>query len=191
MHVNTVSVKIIYWSLQNVNHRKPPCPRTSTQPTSRDECNDESTNSTDHLEHPDPAYVGQPNTNRQHCPWHEMWSYERDGRWWGWSFVRGSTVPTTHTKTHSDDYTYIINESPKSVKLKCILMQDAVTSRQKRLKRSQTKSRRLRRKVESLQTVVKTLKETYAVRSSDRNVGENMWCSIRINEPTSERKTYR
>ena len=21
-----------------------------------------------------------------------MWSYERDGRWWGWSFVRGSTV---------------------------------------------------------------------------------------------------
>ena len=24
---------------------------------------------------------------------HKMWSYERDGRWWGWSFVRGSTVP--------------------------------------------------------------------------------------------------
>ena len=23
-----------------------------------------------------------------------MWSYERDGRWWGWSFVRGSTVTT-------------------------------------------------------------------------------------------------
>ena len=21
-----------------------------------------------------------------------MWSYERDGHWWGWSFVRGSTV---------------------------------------------------------------------------------------------------
>ena len=21
-----------------------------------------------------------------------MWSYDRDGRWWGWSFVRGSTV---------------------------------------------------------------------------------------------------
>ena len=31
-------------------------------------------------------------TNRNHCPSHEMWSYERDGRWWGWSFVRGSTV---------------------------------------------------------------------------------------------------
>ena len=30
--------------------------------------------------------------NRNHCPSHEMWSYERDGRWWGWSFVRGSTV---------------------------------------------------------------------------------------------------
>ena len=31
-------------------------------------------------------------TNRKHCPSHEMWSYERDGRWRGWSFVRGSTV---------------------------------------------------------------------------------------------------
>ena len=31
-------------------------------------------------------------TNRHHCPSHEMWSYERDGRWRGWSFVRGSTV---------------------------------------------------------------------------------------------------
>ena len=31
-------------------------------------------------------------TNRNHCPSHEMWSYERDGRWCGWSFVRGSTV---------------------------------------------------------------------------------------------------
>ena len=31
-------------------------------------------------------------TNRNHCLSHEMWSYERDGRWWGWSFVRGSTV---------------------------------------------------------------------------------------------------
>ena len=31
-------------------------------------------------------------TNRNHCPSHDMWSYERDGRWWGWSFVRGSTV---------------------------------------------------------------------------------------------------
>ena len=31
-------------------------------------------------------------TNRNHCPSHKMWSYERDGRWRGWSFVRGSTV---------------------------------------------------------------------------------------------------
>ena len=31
-------------------------------------------------------------TNRMHSPSHEMWSYERDGRWRGWSFVRGSTV---------------------------------------------------------------------------------------------------
>ena len=31
-------------------------------------------------------------TNKNHCPSHEMWSYERDGRWRGWSFVRGSTV---------------------------------------------------------------------------------------------------
>ena len=31
-------------------------------------------------------------THRMPCPSHEMWSYERDGRWWGWSFVRGSTV---------------------------------------------------------------------------------------------------
>ena len=31
-------------------------------------------------------------TNRKHCPSHEIWSYKRDGRWWGWSFVRGSTV---------------------------------------------------------------------------------------------------
>ena len=30
--------------------------------------------------------------NRNHCPSQEMWSYERDGRWWGWSFARGSTV---------------------------------------------------------------------------------------------------
>ena len=31
-------------------------------------------------------------TNRMHSPSHEMWSYERDGRWWEWSFVSGSTV---------------------------------------------------------------------------------------------------
>ena len=31
-------------------------------------------------------------TNRKHCPSHEMWPYERDGRWRGWSFDRGSTV---------------------------------------------------------------------------------------------------
>ena len=31
-------------------------------------------------------------TNRTHCPSHEIWSYKRDGRWWGWSFDRGSTV---------------------------------------------------------------------------------------------------
>ena len=30
-------------------------------------------------------------TNRKHCPSHEMWLYERDGRWRGWSFDRGST----------------------------------------------------------------------------------------------------
>ena len=143
MHVNTISIKIIYSLLQNVNHRKPPCPRTSTQPTSRDECNDESTSLTDHLEHPAPAYVGQPNTSTP-------------------------AVPTTHTKTHSDDYTYSINESPKSVKLKCIIMQDGVTSIQKRLKTSETKSHRLRRKVESLQTVVKTLKEKHML--SDRGI---------------------
>ena len=137
------------YSFQKVNHRKPHCQRTSTQPTSRDECNDESTSLTDHLEHRAPAYVGQPNTSTP-------------------------AVPTTHTKTHSDDYTYSINESPKSVKLKCIMMQDGVTTLQKRLKTSETKSRRLRRKVESLQTVVKILKEKHNVRSSDRNVGENM-----------------
>ena len=34
-------------------------------------------------------------TNRKHCPSHEMWSYKRDGRWCGWSFVRGSTVVYT------------------------------------------------------------------------------------------------
>ena len=31
-------------------------------------------------------------TNRKHCPSHEIWSYKRDGCWWGWSFDRGSTV---------------------------------------------------------------------------------------------------
>ena len=31
-------------------------------------------------------------TNRKHCPSHEIWSYKRDGRWWWWSFDRGSTV---------------------------------------------------------------------------------------------------
>ena len=31
-------------------------------------------------------------TNRKHCPSHEIWSYERDGRWYRWSFDRGSTV---------------------------------------------------------------------------------------------------
>ena len=31
-------------------------------------------------------------TNRKHCPSHEIWSYKRDGRWWRWSFDRGSTV---------------------------------------------------------------------------------------------------
>ena len=31
-------------------------------------------------------------TNRKHCPSHEIWSYKRDGRWWEWSFDRGSTV---------------------------------------------------------------------------------------------------
>ena len=31
-------------------------------------------------------------TNRQHCPSHEIWSFKKDGRWWGWSFDRRSTV---------------------------------------------------------------------------------------------------
>ena len=31
-------------------------------------------------------------TKRKHCPSHEIWSYKRDGRWWGWSFDRCSTV---------------------------------------------------------------------------------------------------
>ena len=31
-------------------------------------------------------------TNRKHCPSHKIWSYKGDGRWWGWSFYRGSTV---------------------------------------------------------------------------------------------------
>ena len=31
-------------------------------------------------------------TNRKQCPSHKTWSYKRDGRWWGWSFDRGSTV---------------------------------------------------------------------------------------------------
>ena len=35
-------------------------------------------------------------THRMPCPSHEMWSYERDGRWLGWSFVRGSTVQRLH-----------------------------------------------------------------------------------------------
>ena len=30
--------------------------------------------------------------NRKHCPSHRIWSYKRDGRWWGWSFDRGSTI---------------------------------------------------------------------------------------------------
>ena len=33
-------------------------------------------------------------TNRKHCSSHEIWSYKRDGRWWGCSFDRGSTVVT-------------------------------------------------------------------------------------------------
>ena len=42
-------------------------------------------------------------TNRKHCPSHEIWSYKRDGRWWGWSFDRGSTVMmnTVHNMTNS------------------------------------------------------------------------------------------
>ena len=31
-------------------------------------------------------------TNRKHCPSHKIWSYKRNGRWWVWSFDRGSTV---------------------------------------------------------------------------------------------------
>ena len=31
-------------------------------------------------------------TNRKHCLSHEIWSYKGDGRWWGCSFDRGSTV---------------------------------------------------------------------------------------------------
>ena len=34
-----------------------------------------------------------------HSPSHEVWSYERDGRWWGWSFVRGFTVHWFRKKT--------------------------------------------------------------------------------------------
>ena len=41
---------------------------------------------------PNTLLVRDSYTNRNHCPSHEMWSYERDRRWWGWSFVRGSTV---------------------------------------------------------------------------------------------------
>ena len=31
-------------------------------------------------------------TNRKHCPSHEIGSYKRDGRWWGWSFDSGSST---------------------------------------------------------------------------------------------------
>ena len=33
-------------------------------------------------------------TNRKQCLSHKIWSYKRDGHWWGWSFDRGSTVYT-------------------------------------------------------------------------------------------------
>ena len=144
MH-NTISIKIIYWSLQNVSHRKPPCPRTSTQATSRDECSGESTSLTADLEQP--AYVGQPDTSTSFT-----------------TPMKTSTPFTTPMKTNRDDHSYSITESPRSVKRKCIIMQDAVTSLQKRLKTSQTKSRRLRTKVASLQTVVKTLKEKHMLK---------------------------
>ena len=87
MH-NTISIKIIYWSLQNVSHRKPPCPRTSTQATSRDECSGESTSLTADLEQP--AYVGQPDT---------------------------STSFTTPMKTNRDDHSYSISHAISSAVL--------------------------------------------------------------------------
>ena len=97
MH-NTISIKIIYWSLQNVSHRKPPCPRTSTQATSRDECSGESTSLTADLEQP--AYVGQPDTST--------------------SFTTPMKTPTPFTtpmKTNRDDHSYSISHAISSAVL--------------------------------------------------------------------------
>ena len=74
-----------------------------------------------------------------------------------------STAPETPTKqSHrhpSHDHTYSNNESPRSVKRKLNKMYDHMSTMQKRLKTSQTRTRRLKKKVESLHEIVKALRE--------------------------------
>uniref|UniRef100_UPI00358F54BB THAP domain-containing protein 1-like n=1 Tax=Myxine glutinosa TaxID=7769 RepID=UPI00358F54BB len=68
-------------------------------------------------------------------------------------------LPTSPIKQHHHDHTYFVSDSPRGVKRKLDKMQDIVISHQKRLKNTQRKSRRLRKKVDTLETVVNTLKQ--------------------------------
>uniref|UniRef100_A0A8C4R6Q0 THAP-type domain-containing protein n=1 Tax=Eptatretus burgeri TaxID=7764 RepID=A0A8C4R6Q0_EPTBU len=68
-------------------------------------------------------------------------------------------VPITPAKKSATihDHTYSINESPRSVKRKLDRMFDHTTTLKKRLKSSQSKSRHLRKKVDTLENIETTV----------------------------------
>ena len=49
--------------------------------------------------------------NRKHCPSNKIWSYKRDGRWWGWSFDRGSTVQQPSAMFRYTQYAHIFRHN--------------------------------------------------------------------------------
>ena len=73
-------------------------------------------------------------TNRKHCPSHKMWSYKRDGRWWGWSFDRGSTVVYFivyfHHHRHlawTSNYWVLVTSKCLYPDFPCIMIHDVLT----------------------------------------------------------------
>nr|XP_057933226.1 THAP domain-containing protein 1-like isoform X2 [Doryrhamphus excisus] len=68
-------------------------------------------------------------------------------------------APEIPAKQSDHDHSYSIRESPRGVKRKLDKMFDHMSNMKKRLRTTQTRARRLKKRVESLQEVIKTLKE--------------------------------
>ena len=82
--------------------------------------------------------------------------------------VGATTGATTPVKSPSlsviqADHTYWTSESPRSLKRKLNLACDNLTTMKKRLRCTQQKTRRLRTRVDSLETVVRSLQDKHLV----------------------------